>query len=70
MKKTNIDSGITLIALIITIAILLILSAVILSNNNGKGIMNHAKNQKSEITNKFDNMNKDMKEYRDFLESD
>ena len=44
MKRTKTQKGITLIALIITIVVLLILAAVAISSITNEGILNYAKN--------------------------
>lgn len=44
------QKGITLVALIITIIVLLILAVVAISAVSGDGIINHAKNAKTEYT--------------------
>ena len=48
MKKTNLQKGITLIALIITIVVLLILSVVAISAVKGEGIIEYAKRASKE----------------------
>lgn len=44
------QKGITLVALIITIIVLLILAVVAIAAVSGDGIINHAKNAKTEYT--------------------
>ncbi len=48
MMKENLNKGITLVALIITIIVLLILAAVAISAIKGDGIISHAKNAKTQ----------------------
>lgn len=50
MKKTKVEKGITLIALIITIVVLLILAVVTIGAINESKIIEHSKNSSSEYT--------------------
>ena len=50
MKKTKLQKGITLIALIITIVVLLIIAVVTIGAIQESGIITHAQNAKSEYT--------------------
>ena len=54
MKKSKTQKGITLIALIITIVVLLILAAVTINAIQGDGILQYAKNAADEYTAKAD----------------
>ena len=50
MKKTKLEKGITLIALIITIVILLILAVVTIGSVKDSKVIEHASNASSEYT--------------------
>ena len=54
MKKTKMEKGITLIALIITIVVLLILAVVTINSIQGDGIIRYAQNAADEYTAKAD----------------
>ena len=58
MKKTVDQKGITLLALIITVIVLLILAVVTISAIKNDGIMQHAQNAKNKYM-----TNKDKEEY-------
>lgn len=49
MKKTKTQKGITLVALIITVIVLLILAGVTIGSISGDGIVGHAKNTKQDF---------------------
>ena len=61
------QKGITLVALIITIIVLLILAVVAIAAVSGNGIINHAKNAKTEYTQASDNEAKTINGYEKYL---
>jgi len=63
------QKGITLVALIITIIVLLILAVVAISAVSGDGIINYAKNAKTEYTNAANNELTVLQGYNSALET-
>ena len=70
MKRTRNNKGITLVALIITIIVLLILVVVSIRAVQGDGIIEYAKNAKSEYELAQANENEMLESYIGFLESE
>ena len=62
------QKGITLVALIITIIVLLILAVVAIAAVSGNGIINHAKNAKTEYSNAADNEATAINTYENILD--
>ena len=69
MKKTNTQKGITLIALIITIIVLLILAVVAIGAVQNNGIIQHAKNAKSEYQSAQNNEQTTLDSYLDKIDA-
>lgn len=63
------QKGITLVALIITIIVLLILATVAIAAISGDGIINHAKNAKTQYTNAANNEATDINTYEKHLDN-
>ena len=67
MKKTRMEKGITLIALIITIVVLLILASVAISSIQENGILSYAQNAKNKWEQAISNEQALLNSYMDFL---
>ena len=67
MKKTNGQKGITLVALVITIIILLILATISIQSLTNTGLFKNAQKAKDETQNAAENQEKTLNEYEDEL---
>ena len=67
MNKTKAQKGITLIALIITIVVLLILAAVAISSITNDGILSYAQNAAKDYNQAVKNEQSMLQEYEDYL---
>ena len=70
MEKFRVEKGITLIALIISIIILLILAVVTIGNMTNRDIITYAQNASRDYTTKKDEEKTEINKYEDFLESE
>ena len=70
MKKTKTQKGITLIALIITIVVLLILAAVAISSIQNDGILKYAQNAASDYNKAIRDEQSMLDEYLDYLKGE
>lgn len=68
MKKTKMEQGITLIALIITIVVLLILAVVSIGAINESKIIKHAQNASTTYITKQNEENQILQEALDYIE--
>ena len=69
MRKTRAKKGITLIALIITIVVLLILAAVAISSITNDGILSYAQNAAKEYNQSVQNEQERLNQYTNFLQN-
>ena len=67
MRKTNEQKGITLVALVITIIILLILATISIQSLTNTGLFKNAQKAKDETQNAAENQEKTLNEYEDEL---
>jgi len=67
MKKTRMEKGITLIALIITIVVLLILAVVAISSITNEGILQYAQNAAKDYNQAMANEQQMLQQYVNFL---
>ena len=68
MKKTKLEKGITLIALIITIVVLLILAAVAISSIKNDNILGYAINAAKDYNQAVKNEQSELEKYKEFLD--
>jgi len=67
MKRNKTQKGISLIALIITIVVMLVLASVAISEMKGKGIIGHAGNQYNLVNEKLEDQNELLKNEYSYL---
>lgn len=69
MKKYKNNKGITLIALIVTVIVLLVISGIVISKSFNKGLVDQAKNTRNEIINFKNSTSNSEKSFTDLIGS-